>query len=86
MPAAASPAALAPTVVAVIAYDGISPFHLSVPSVVFGNERDAAATPVFDFRVCSAERGPLATTGGFTITAPHGLDALADADIVIVPA
>ncbi|CAG9197975.1 helix-turn-helix domain-containing protein [Burkholderia vietnamiensis] len=86
MRAAASPPALAPTVVAVIAYDGISPFHLSVPSVVFGNERDAAATPVFDFRVCSAERGPLATTGGFTITAPHGLDALDDADIVIVPA
>ncbi|KVE75858.1 helix-turn-helix domain-containing protein [Burkholderia vietnamiensis] len=86
MRAAASPAALAPTVVAVIAYDGISPFHLSVPSVVFGNERDAAATPVFDFRVCSAEHGPLATTGGFTITAPHGLDALDDADIVIVPA
>jgi hypothetical protein len=56
MPAAASPAALAPTVVAVIAYDGISPFHLSVPSVVFGNERDAAATPVFDFRVFGRAR------------------------------
>ncbi|AWG32369.1 helix-turn-helix domain-containing protein [Burkholderia cenocepacia] len=74
-----------PTVVAVIAYDGISPFHLSVPSVVFGKERDAAASPAFEFRVCSAERGPLATTGGFTITAPYGLDALDDADIVIVP-
>src|SRR5690349_19192549 len=86
MRAAASSVAPAPTVVAVIAYDGISPFHLSVPSVVFGKERDAAAAPAFEFRVCSAERGPLATTGGFTITAPHGLDALGDADIVIVPA
>ncbi|MBN3751106.1 GlxA family transcriptional regulator, partial [Burkholderia sp. Se-20373] len=76
----------APTVVAVIAYDGISPFHLSVPSVVFGKERDAAASPAFEFRVCSAERGPLSTTGGFTITAPYGLDGLDDADIVIVPA
>ncbi|MBA5791016.1 GlxA family transcriptional regulator, partial [Escherichia coli] len=54
MTAAASPASplappvpTAPTVVAVIAYDGISPFHLSVPSVVFGKERDAAASPVF---------------------------------------
>ena len=86
MRAAASSVAVAPTVVAVIAYDGISPFHLSVPSAVFGKERDAAATPAFDFRVCSAERGPLSTTGGFTITAPYGLDALDDADIVIVPA
>ncbi|MBF5012577.1 helix-turn-helix domain-containing protein [Burkholderia pseudomultivorans] len=75
----------APTVVAVIAYDGISPFHLSVPSVVFGKERDAAGTPAFEFRVCSAERGPLATTGGFTIVAPYTLDGLLDADIVIVP-
>ena len=57
-----------PTVVAVIAYDGISPFHLSVPSVVFGKERDAAASPAFEFRVCSAERGPLATTGGLATT------------------
>ena len=80
------PAPTAPTVVAVIAYDGISPFHLSVPSVVFGKERDAAASPAFEFRVCSAERGPLSTTGGFTITAPYGLDGLDDADIVIVPA
>ncbi|MBR8057788.1 helix-turn-helix domain-containing protein [Burkholderia dolosa] len=85
LPSHASSASSAPTIVAVIAYDGISPFHLSVPSVVFGKERDAAATPAFEFRVCSSERGPLATTGGFTITAAYGLDGLADADIVIVP-
>ncbi|KVD64831.1 helix-turn-helix domain-containing protein [Burkholderia ubonensis] len=81
----AVPAVSSPTVVAAIAFDGISPFHLSVPSVVFGKERDAADTPAFDFRVCSADRGPLATTGGFTISAPLGLDALDDAQIVIVP-
>ena len=82
MTTASSPAA---TVVAVVAYDGISPFHLSVPSVVFGKERDAADSPAFEFRVCSADRGPLATTGGFTIVAPYTLDGLLDADIVIVP-
>jgi transcriptional regulator GlxA family with amidase domain len=74
-----------PTVVAAISFNDISPFHLSVPCVVFGKERDAAPLPAFDFRVCAVEPGPLATTGGFTIAAPHGLDALADAQIVIVP-
>lgn len=71
--------------IAVIAFDGISPFHLSVPCVVFGEDRSAAGVPRFDFRVCAAEPGRLATTAGFSITADHTLDALADADVVIVP-
>ncbi|KDB08510.1 DJ-1 domain, InhA-type [Burkholderia sp. lig30] len=84
-PAPASPWPPAPPVVAVVAFDRISPFHLSVPCVVFGEDREAAGLPVFDFRVCAADPAPIATTGGFTIDAPHGLDALADAQIVIVP-
>jgi transcriptional regulator GlxA family with amidase domain len=72
-------------VVAVVAFDGISPFHLSVPCVVFGEDRSAGGVPCFDLRVCAAEPGALATTAGFTIAAPHGLDALDAADIVVVP-
>ena len=74
-----------PHVVAAIAFDGISPFHLSVPCVVFGEDRSDVGVPNFDFRVCSIEPGPLATTAGFSIAATHGLDALADADTIIVP-
>jgi len=65
--------------IAVIAFDGITPFHLSVPSLVF---RDAAA---FDLKVCSADPPPLRTTAGFDIATAHTLKALAGADIVIVP-
>ncbi|HEY2607126.1 MAG TPA: helix-turn-helix domain-containing protein [Paraburkholderia sp.] len=72
-------------VVAVIAFDRISPFHLSVPCVVFGEDRSGGGVPDFDFRVCAAETGPLSTTAGFSIDVTHGLDALADAHTIIVP-
>jgi transcriptional regulator GlxA family with amidase domain len=74
-----------PHVVAAIAFDGISPFHLSVPCVVFGENRDAGGVPVFDFRVCALEAGTLSTTAGFSIAATHGLKALDDAHTIIVP-
>jgi transcriptional regulator GlxA family with amidase domain len=65
--------------IAVIAFDGITPFHLSVPGTVF---RDAEN---FDIKVCSADPSPLRTTAGFDITVPHGLQTLGRADIVILP-
>ncbi|CAB3648252.1 helix-turn-helix domain-containing protein [Paraburkholderia rhynchosiae] len=72
-------------IVAVVAFDRISPFHLSVPCVVFGERRSGGGVPDFDFRVCAAETGPLATTAGFSIAVTHGLEALADAHTIIVP-
>ncbi|MGF6481461.1 helix-turn-helix domain-containing protein [Paraburkholderia sp. JPY419] len=72
-------------VVAVVAFDRISPFHLSVPCVVFGEDRRGGGVPAFDFRVCAVETGALATTAGFSIAVTHGLEALADAHTIIVP-
>ncbi|MGF6841545.1 transcriptional regulator GlxA family with amidase domain [Paraburkholderia youngii] len=72
-------------VVAVVAFDRISPFHLSVPCVVFGEDRRGGGVPAFDFRVCAVETGALATTAGFSIAVTHGLEALADAQTIIVP-
>lgn len=74
-----------PRRVAVIAFDRMSPFHLSVPCVVFGEGRCEGGVPPFELRVCAAEPGPLTTTAGFTIGAPHGLDALRDAEVIVVP-
>lgn len=72
-----------PLRVAVLAFDRISPFHLSVPCVVFGERHPDL--PAIDFRVCAIEAGPLRTTAGFAVLAEHGLDGLADADLLIVP-
>jgi transcriptional regulator GlxA family with amidase domain len=71
--------------VAVVAYDQISPFHLSVPCVVFGEYRGDARDPAFELRICAIDPAPLRTLAGFTIGGTQGLDGLAKADIVIVP-
>ncbi len=73
------------TIIAVVAFDRISPFHLSVPCLVFGEARAALGLPAFDLRVCAGEAGALRATSGFGIAPSHSLSALARADIVIVP-
>lgn len=72
-----------PTIIAVVAFDQISPFHLSVPCVVFGEQ--LPSTPFFRLLVCAAQPGRLRTSAGFDLTVEHGLEALATADTVIVP-
>lgn len=69
--------------VAVVAFDRISPFHLSVPCVVFGDHHPGV--PPFELQVCAAEAGLLRTTAGFRVAVDHGLEALERAQTVIVP-
>lgn len=69
--------------IAVVTFDQISPFHLAVPCVVFGDIHPGV--PAFDLLVCAAEPGPLRTTAGFEVSVRHGIDVLARADVIIVP-
>jgi transcriptional regulator GlxA family with amidase domain len=69
--------------VAVVAFDQIRPFHLSVPCAVFGEPSDGG--PLFDVRVCAAEAGVLRSQAGFTIGTRYRLGELALAQIVVVP-
>src|SRR5690606_25421262 len=73
------------TSIAVIAFDGITPFHLSVPSLIFGNAVDASGRSLFRLQVCAVKPGCLPTSAGFAITIDHGLAALKTADIVVMP-
>ncbi len=70
------------TRVVVVTFDGISPFHLAVPCVVFGDRHPGVAP--FDFRVCAVD-GRLRTTVGFELSVKRGLGALRQADIVVIP-
>ncbi|MHB8255599.1 MAG: helix-turn-helix domain-containing protein [Acidiferrobacter sp.] len=70
---------------AVIAFDRMSPFHLSVPCAVFGEDRQTSGVPPFTVRVCAAEKGLLRTTAGFSIKTPYSLKALRHAQTIIVP-
>lgn len=71
--------------IAVIAFNGISPFHLSVPCAIFGEDRTNAGIPKFELLVCAAEDGALQTTAGFSIETHHDLNDLPKASTVIVP-
>jgi AraC family transcriptional regulator, transcriptional activator FtrA len=71
--------------VAVVAYDRVAVFELSVACEVFGLDRTAMGVPNYRLLVCAAEPTPLRVDAGFTIDTPHGLDALDQADTVIVP-
>ncbi|MBC7906252.1 MAG: helix-turn-helix domain-containing protein [Rhodospirillaceae bacterium] len=74
---------MAPHRVAVIAFDRISAFHLSVPCVVFGEA--CPAELAVELTVCASETGPLRTNSGFSVAIDHGLEVLETAHTIIAP-
>lgn len=73
------------TTVAVVMFDGAPLFETSVPISVYGVNRCTADVPRFTLLAVAAEPGPVNTTGGIQLSAPHSLDAIKDAGIVVVP-
>jgi transcriptional regulator GlxA family with amidase domain len=71
--------------VRVLVDDGVSPFEFATACEVFGLDRSDVGLE-FDFRVCSPGGAPVRASTGFAIVADHRLDALQDADLVVVPA
>ena len=75
--------------VRVIVLEPVAMFEFGVAVEVFGIDRSEEGLKPFDFAVCGVRPGvPLAGKhlDPFTITPQHGLDALVDADLVIVSA
>ncbi|MFJ9658699.1 helix-turn-helix domain-containing protein [Streptomyces griseoflavus] len=73
-------------IVAVLLFSGGPIFESSIPLSVFGVDRQDAGVPRYRLLVCGGEDGPLRTTGGLELTAPHGLEAISRAGTVVVPA
>lgn len=69
--------------VAVLALDGVIPADLSIPVQVFEHARLPDGRPAYEVRVCAP--GPQIDAGSFALRAPYGLDALTDADTIILP-
>lgn len=69
--------------VAVVATPGVSPFHFSVPLLLFGQ---AIKDPgLFTVLVCAETPGTVRSSMGFSIDVEHGLEALSTADIIVIP-
>lgn len=76
-----------PKEIAVLAFNDISPFHLSVPCLVF-EDRVWAGLPAYRLSICAGEpvkRGGLRTTAGFAVQTDLTLEDAARADVLIVP-
>ncbi|OEF10112.1 GlxA family transcriptional regulator [Vibrio genomosp. F10] len=70
--------------ITLIAFEGISAFHLSVPCMVF-QDIFFDQPPRFDLKICSEKSSPLETSSGFGVVIDRDLSAIKEADIVIVP-
>lgn len=69
--------------VAIIATDGFSPFHFSVPCILFGPMM--TDKKLFTVKICAETPGLIKADDGFAVEAPFGLEAVSQADIVIIP-
>lgn len=72
--------------VAVLAVPTMAPFEFGVLCEVFGIDRAEDGVPPIDFRVVTAEPGPIPFRHGLSVTVERGLEEAADADLVAVPA
>jgi AraC family transcriptional regulator, transcriptional activator FtrA len=73
-------------VVAVVVTPGAPIFELAVPCEVFGIDRPELADPWYELRLCTVEPGRTRVAAGFEVDPGHGLEVLAEADTIIVPA
>ena len=69
--------------VAVVAFNHFSPFHLSVPCIIFGDLLHDQK--LFDLRIYAYESGKLRSSEGLTVESTLDADELGRADIIIVP-
>lgn len=73
-----------PSVVAIV-YDGLCTFEFGIAVEIFGLSRPEFGGDWYRFGICSAEGSVVRATGGHSLLVEAGLEAVDDADIVIVP-
>lgn len=71
--------------VAILVLDTVVPFDLGVPCQVFGWGREDLGAVRYQVAICAAAPGRVRTSVGFFLEAPCGVEALREADTVIVP-
>ena len=71
--------------VAVLAYDGMSLFETGIVTEVFGVRWPGLPRPAYALVLCAERPEGVATLGGGVLQTPRGLDALAEANTVVIP-
>lgn len=70
-----------PHQVVVLVLDGALPLDVGIPAEVFHPETGFG----YEVSACGVSAGTVPSNGGFGYAVPRGLDALADADTIVVP-
>lgn len=69
--------------IAVVAVPPVGAFELSIPDLLFGGV-EIDGRPAYAIHVCTTQPGWVATRGGFDVVVTRGLDAIIEADTVMV--
>ena len=70
-------------VIGLFVYPNISPFHFSIPHIIFNIKIEDK--PLFDLKVFSLDGDAVKTESAMTITPDGGVDLINDFDLVIIP-
>ncbi|MBT2339838.1 MULTISPECIES: GlxA family transcriptional regulator [Pseudomonas] len=72
--------------VAVLAFDGVSLFHLSVPGMVLGAAQSTPGEPHYTVSYCAETPGMVTSDQGLDLAVAHGLELFEASDVIVIPA
>lgn len=72
--------------VAVLAFNGVSLFHLSVPGVVLGAAQSAQDEPQYEVSYCAETPGMVSCDQGIGLQVTQGLELMESSDVIVIPA
>ncbi len=75
-----------PLRVAVLAFNGVSLFHLSVPGMVLGTTQSAPGEAHYQVNYCAETPGMVISDQGLGVEVKHGLELMAASEVIIIPA
>jgi transcriptional regulator GlxA family with amidase domain len=75
-----------PIRVAVLAFEGVSLFHLSVPGMVLGTAQPAPDGPRYEINYCAEAPGVVSTDQDIGLSVSLGLELMETSDVIIIPA
>lgn len=70
--------------VAIVVFDRFSPFHISVPAMIFGNT-EIHDKPMFNMKIIAGEEGEITSDIGMEIRPEGNLKELINFDYIILP-
>lgn len=71
--------------VAVLVLPNVVPFDLVIPDFIFGDTKPHGGVAYYRLVMCAATPGLVPMVGGMPVGVPAGLEALEDADTIVIP-